>query len=201
LYFVSEKGKAESTEFVSIFRVLICSNLLIKLLYFTLIGFLSFEAFAHKVNIFAEADSDVVNVSCYYSKGEKVHAGEIKVLETKNGNLIYRGTTDKNGLLSFKIPEIIIKNNSDIKIILDAGMGHRAEWDMSCREVLESQKTFKENSSLSVEQRRKRNEVKKEKAVERSEISFYRVVLGLTIFFIIFTLAYFLARKKKGNVS
>jgi len=186
---------------MSIFRNIICPNILIKLAYVILIGFPPFGVLAHKVNIFAEVDLDIVNISCYYSKGEKVHAGEIKVLETKNGNLIYRGATDENGLLSFKIPEIVIKDNSDIKIILDVGMGHRAEWDVSCKEILESRKIFKENTSLSLEQKTKRNEVKKEKAVEKSKISFARVILGLIILFIVFTIAYFLKKKKKGDVS
>lgn len=161
-----------------------CSNLFKKLLYTILICFLSYGAAAHKVNIFAEVDSGIVNISCYYSKGKKVRSGEIKVLETKNGNLIYKGITDESGFLSFKIPEAAMKYNSDLKIILDAGMGHRAEWNISYKEILESQKILKN-----------------EKTVESSEISFLKVIFGLTVLFIVFTLAYFLTKKKKGNIS
>ncbi len=184
---------------MSIVKNVRCSNLLMKLLYATLIGFSSLGSFAHKVNIFAEVHSGVVNINCYYSKGEKVHAGEIKVLETKDGSLIYSGTTDENGLLSFKIPEIVIKNSSDIKIILNAGMGHRAEWNVSFKDILESRKVLNENSSLILEQERKRNEVEKEKTVERSEISFPRVISGVIMLLTVSALAYFLTRKRKGG--
>ena len=178
-----------------------CPHFLIRLLHVILIGFLPSVVLAHRVNIFAEVDAGVVNINCYYSKGEKVHDGKIKILEARNGSLIYKGTTDKNGFLSFTIPEIVVKDNSDIKIILDAGMGHRAEWNVSYKEILESLENLKGNPSLSLWQKRNSNEVKNENAAERYGIQLSRIVLGLIMIFIVFTFAYFLTKKKRGEAS
>lgn len=181
------------------FRNLICSKFLLKLSYFNLICFLSFGAFAHKVNIFAEIDKDAINITCYYSKGEYVRKGEIKIFETKSDKLIYKGMTDEKGFLSFKVPEAIIKDNSDIKIILNAGMGHHAKWSMPYKEILESREILKENFSLKLEKERKRNEFKKEKIIGSSEIPFSRIVLGVIMIFTIFSFTYLLRKRKRAE--
>jgi hypothetical protein len=64
---------------------------------------------AHRVNLFAWVEGDTVHVESKFSGGKKV---------------------DENGEFSFKVPE-----KTDLKIILIAGRGHRAEWTIAASET------------------------------------------------------------------
>ena len=79
------------------------------------------EVYAHKVYIFAWAEGDTVYTESY-SGDRKVKEGIIKVF-TVSGDKILEGKTNKDGLFSFKIPE-----KTSMKIVLEAGQGHRAEY-------------------------------------------------------------------------
>lgn len=75
----------------------------------------SINTFAHRVNVFAEYNYGIINIDCYYSKGEKVHSGRIKILTATKNELVYEGITDNNGFLSLRLPENVITNKSGIK--------------------------------------------------------------------------------------
>lgn len=79
-------------------------------------------ALAHNVTVFAWVDGDTVHVESKFSGGRKPVASPIEVFDT-NGVLLLKGLTDENGEFSFKVPR-----KTTMKIVLSAGMGHRAEW-------------------------------------------------------------------------
>lgn len=79
-------------------------------------------ALAHKVYIFAWVEGGKVMTDCYFSKSQKVRGGRITVFDPA-GKKLLEGRTDENGAFSFKIPK-----KTDLRLVLDAGMGHRAEW-------------------------------------------------------------------------
>jgi hypothetical protein len=84
---------------------------------------------AHRVNLFAWIEGDTVYVESKFSGGKKVKAGKIIVTDPQ-GNELLKGTTDAQGEFSFKVPQ-----KTDLKIVLLAGAGHRAEWIISAREI------------------------------------------------------------------
>jgi nickel transport protein len=80
------------------------------------------NAHAHRVSVFAWVQGDTVHVETKFSGGKKVKGGRIVVTDSSGVELL-TGKTDNSGEFSFKIPR-----RTDLKIILEAGMGHRAEW-------------------------------------------------------------------------
>ena len=80
------------------------------------------EALAHRINVFAWAEGDTVYVEAKYGGGKKIRSGTVIVTDTKGLELL-RGKTDNQGAFSFRRPQA-----SELKIILDAGSGHRAHW-------------------------------------------------------------------------
>jgi nickel transport protein len=87
------------------------------------------DAQAHRVNIFAWVEGDTVMVECKYPDGTKVQEGVIRVFDSAGKELL-NGKTNSKGEFSFKAPK-----QDDLKIVLEAGMGHRAEWPLSKQDL------------------------------------------------------------------
>ena len=85
-----------------------------------LIGICS-QAHAHRVNLFAWYDGKMILAEGYFSGGNKAMDSTILVLDS-GGKEVYHGMTDKKGEFSFKPP-----GNGEYRLVLEAGMGHRAE--------------------------------------------------------------------------
>ena len=81
-------------------------------------------AIAHRVNVFAWAEGDTVYVESKFSGGKKIVGGKIIVTDS-NGVEVLTGQTNDQGEFSFKRPQ-----QTELKIILEAGMGHRAQWTL-----------------------------------------------------------------------
>ena len=77
-------------------------------------------AFAHKLNIFAYAEGNEIFAEGYFTDGKKAKNGEVTVFDG-DGNELLRGTTDLDGQFTFAIPK-----QSDLRITINAGMGHQA---------------------------------------------------------------------------
>ncbi len=77
-------------------------------------------AMAHKVNIFAYVEGDVVYTESYFPDGRMVGNGTITVLDAA-GNKLLDGKTDQDGLFSFPVPE----KKEDLTIVINASMGHK----------------------------------------------------------------------------
>lgn len=79
---------------------------------------------AHRVNVFAWAEGDMVYVESRFSGGKRISAGKIIVTDSRGVELL-AGQTNSQGEFSFKRPQ-----PTELNIILDAGMGHRAQWTL-----------------------------------------------------------------------
>jgi nickel transport protein len=77
-------------------------------------------AMAHKVNIFAYVENDVVYTESYFPDGRAVEDGTIEVLNG-SGKKLLEGKTDKEGLFSFPLPG----EKEDLTIVINASMGHK----------------------------------------------------------------------------
>ncbi|MBI5580248.1 MAG: hypothetical protein HY895_13940 [Deltaproteobacteria bacterium] len=87
------------------------------------------NASAHRVNIFAWVEGDTVFVECKYPDGTKVHEGVIRVRDS-GGKELLNGKTNTKGEFSFKVPK-----QDDLTVVLEAGMGHRADWPLSKQDL------------------------------------------------------------------
>ena len=88
-------------------------------------------AFAHKVMIFAYVDGDTVYTESKFSGGKKAVNSTVAVYDQQD-NLLLEGKTDENGEFFFKVPQ-----KTTLNIVLNAGMGHRAEWTVPVEEIKE----------------------------------------------------------------
>ncbi len=84
---------------------------------------------AHKVIVFAWTEGDTVYTESKFSGGKRVNSGIIKVY-APDGRKLIEGRTNAAGEYSFTIPQ-----KTDLKIVLDAGMGHRGEWTLMRDEI------------------------------------------------------------------
>lgn len=80
------------------------------------------SASAHKVSVFAYADSGKIYTESYFQNGDPVANGRLKVYDSSD-NLVAEGETDKQGLFAFEIPKA-----DDFRVVIDAGMGHKSSF-------------------------------------------------------------------------
>jgi len=86
-------------------------------------------ALAHKVMIFAWVEGDTVFTESKFSGGKKAIHAPVVVFD-KDGKKLLEGTTDNKGEFSFKLPKV-----TDLRIVLNAAMGHKAEWTVPEAEI------------------------------------------------------------------
>lgn len=85
-------------------------------------------AYAHGVYIFAWAEGDTIYTESYFGGDKRVNEGLIRVLDS-TGKELLQGKTNEMGEFSFKIPQ-----KTDLRIILEASMGHGAEYLLKAEE-------------------------------------------------------------------
>lgn len=87
------------------------------------------SANAHRVIVYAWVDGSTVFVESKFNGGGKIKNGRITVIDSQGVELL-SGVTDENGEFSFSVPK-----KTALKIILDAGGGHRGEWRIPVEEI------------------------------------------------------------------
>lgn len=88
-----------------------------------------FLLWAHKVSIYAWVEGDRVFTESFLSSGDKATHSQIEVFD-KHGKKLLAGKTDDKGMFSFKLPQ-----KSDLKIVLRAPGGHRAQFELKAGEI------------------------------------------------------------------
>ncbi|CAD7770598.1 hypothetical protein DMNBHIDG_00205 [Candidatus Methanoperedenaceae archaeon GB37] len=83
---------------------------------------LTTNAFAHKVITYPYIENGKIYTENYFSDGKKCKNCEIIVYDDITGEKLLEGKTNKDGEFSFIPPK-----NTELKIVLNAGIGHRAE--------------------------------------------------------------------------
>lgn len=98
------------------------------------------RALAHKVNVFAYAEGDSVYTESYFNDGRKCRNSTVSVYDS-SGEKLREGRTDDEGIFAFPVAK-----REELKIVLSASMGHRAEYVLS-RGELTGEETREEVSS------------------------------------------------------
>jgi nickel transport protein len=184
---------------------------------FLIIMMINISVFAHKVNIFAYVEGDKVYTESYFNDGKKCIDSKIEVFDNQ-GNKLLEGLTDEEGMFYFEIPsEDVI--DGDLKAVLTASMGHRAEYIIRADELrdvaelieekLEEPVTglspevssfdLKEIQSLIEDALDKKLEpiMREIKKSQEDRISFTEIIGGIGYIIGIFgIIAYFLSRKR-----
>ena len=87
-------------------------------------------AMAHKVNIFAYVENDIVYTESYFPDGKKVEFSTIEVFNGA-GKKLLEGKSDKEGLFSFPVPAV----KEDLTIVINASMGHKNSYLLKKEEL------------------------------------------------------------------
>ena len=106
---------------------------LILIFIFLIIMMVDISVFAHKVNIFAYVEGGKIYTESYFNDGKKCIHSKIEVFDGQ-ANKLLEGLTDEEGMFSFGVPpEDVI--DGDLKVVLTASMGHRAEYTIPANEL------------------------------------------------------------------
>ena len=118
---------------ISAMRAINCHNLLANLLFLSFLVLITDSpVLAHKVNIFAYVEGNMVYTESYFSDGTKVEGGVVEVYDSL-GNKLLEGKTNKDGQFNFKPPK-----KDDLKIVLLASLGHRNFYTLPADELPDS---------------------------------------------------------------
>ena len=90
---------------------------------------LASRVWAHKVNVFAWVEGDMVFVEGYFPGGKKAQNSLVEVYNSTGAKLL-EGRTNQQGEFSFKIPR-----KEDLKIVLTAGMGHKNDFTITADDL------------------------------------------------------------------
>ncbi len=125
-------------------------NILQNLLQFFVIAalvFISTDADAHKIRVFAYENDGSIVAEAKFSSGRPAKKVEIKVL-AENQDTLISGVTDNNGEYRFSA-EVIRENTAgNLTITVNDGSGHRGTWELEKADYL-GEKTTHLHSSLS----------------------------------------------------
>ena len=99
-------------------------------------------ALAHKVMIFAWVEGDTVFTESKFSGGKKAINASVEIFD-KDGKKLLEGKTDNKGEFSFKMPKV-----TDLRIVLNAAMGHKAEWTVPESEIREAGNILEKKSAV-----------------------------------------------------
>lgn len=95
--------------------------------------FASSPALAHKVNVFAYPEGDRIVVEGYFGGNVKARDCPVEVLD-ETGKKIHEGKTDEKGIYTFR-PADLPTFAGDLRIVLEAGMGHKADYALSASDI------------------------------------------------------------------
>ena len=151
---------------------------------FLIIIVINISVFAHKVNIFAYVEGDRIYTESYFNDGKKCVDSKIEVFDNQ-GNKLLEGLTNQEGVFSFQVPQ----NDGDLKIVLNASMGHRAEYTITADELKDAVEVIKEGLEEPISSERKDE--------SSFKISPTEIIGGIGYIVGIFgIIAYFLSRKR-----
>lgn len=118
---------------------------LLIIFFVTIIFIVTVPTIAHKVILYAYVEGEKVIVEGGFGDGSAAKNAEVKVYNSQN-ELLNQGITNNSGLYEFEITA-----KTDLKIVLNAGMGHQAEYTINKDKLPDINiKNSKENKDTTV---------------------------------------------------
>lgn len=96
-------------------------------------GLCSWDAHAHRVNVFAYVEGDAVVVQGYFGGKAKAMNCAVEIYDSSDKKLA-EAKTDSQGLCSFRIAELP-PFEGGLKVILVAGSGHKAKYSLEAGDL------------------------------------------------------------------
>lgn len=131
--------------------------------YFLLIALIAFlfvlplKLLAHKVNIYAYTDGEMVYSESYFADGSRCKNCAIEVYDKNTGKILIKGKADENGKLSFRIPHA-----DSLKLVLKAGTGHQSSYYLNLKETAGTDLNKKAQDAAVVQNKRLQGRISKE---------------------------------------
>ncbi len=100
-----------------------------------LLAFSPREGNAHRVNIFAFADGNAVQIECSFSKSQRVRNGRLTMSDAQTGEILAEARTDEQGLYRYIPDGSFLTRGHGLKILLNAGEGHQSSWILDPEEL------------------------------------------------------------------
>ena len=104
-------------------------------------------AAAHSIQVFAYVENGMIKGEGTLSGGKKVKNGEIRVVSKISEELLLTTTTGDTGLFSIDPETLGLAEPVDLIIVLDAGPGHRSQWQLSAADYSQSAEDAEDRSS------------------------------------------------------
>ena len=111
-------------------------RILTILFVFSLSILLPLTANAHKLNIFAWPEGDIIHGQTSFSGNRKPKNVEISVQDAASKAILLSTRTGEQGKFSFTLPEKAIQEQLDLLLVVNSGDGHRGEWSLPAAEYL-----------------------------------------------------------------
>lgn len=102
---------------------------------------------AHKVRIFAYSEGEVIVGETAFSGGRAVKNSEIIVQDVASDRILLTCRTDDRGQFRFQIPEEAREKQLNLRVIINAGEGHRGEWLLEAADYLTNEKILSEGKT------------------------------------------------------
>ena len=93
------------------------------------------EGQAHRVNIFAYADGDAVQIECSFSKSQRVRNGRLTMCDAQTDEVLAHAVTDEQGFFRYVPEAAFLKRGHGLKIHLNAGEGHQSSWTLGSEDL------------------------------------------------------------------
>lgn len=91
------------------------------------------ECLAHKINVFAVVEKDSLMVEGYFPGKVKAQNSSVEVYDS-SGAKVAQGKTDTKGICKISLADLKpIKG--DLKVVINTGDGHRAEYVVKAAEI------------------------------------------------------------------
>ncbi|MFN3535647.1 MAG: hypothetical protein ACK4WB_09695 [Desulfatiglandales bacterium] len=90
--------------------------------------FISTDSLSHRVNVYAVLAHDSIEGEGNFGKGRPCKSCEV-IVYAEGGKEISRGKTDEEG--KFRIPLPKGSGQNPLRVVLEAGPGHKGEWEIA----------------------------------------------------------------------
>jgi nickel transport protein len=94
-------------------------------------------AAAHKAILFGYVESGELVIEGGFPGGRPCKGCQVRVLDAATGEQLARAATSDQGVCRIPLPEAAGHADQGLKLVLDAGEGHRAEWLVRAKEYLD----------------------------------------------------------------